>query len=292
MWCVCVSQVWGWSGGRRKHQHTGAQDPEGDHACDRHPDLLQLKAFLSSALSISTFFRPVFLKGCGVSCASKWDEAKLHHKPRPQPFDFPQSRCQSNADRRLIGRDGSHRSVKSHLSLVFSFWHQSDESFLTLNICTRKNKSRLKCLLRFLRLWIVSDESVCFVVFVSSSSFSSAALSDCWHVLISQMYLSLSFLLKSISRLLLLGSAYTSYRPAGRGWEDGDTSLLMILLFGDVIWTLHFYSQTFPSVCGWFPQSSAVGWRTLAVKHSDTLFILFSHVTVTVKRANSEITQM
>lgn len=127
-----------------------------------------------------------------------------------------------------------------------------------------------------MRLWIVNDESVRFIVFVSSSSFSSAALSDWWHVLISQMYLSLSFLLKSISRLLLLGSAYTIYRPAERGWEDGDTSLLMFMLFGDVIWKLYFHSQTFPSVCGWFPQSSAVGWRTLAVKHLDTLFILFS----------------
>lgn len=287
MWCVCVS------GMRMVRWETQTSTHRSPRSRRRSCVWSAPRSTPAEGVSFLHSVHLYFLSSClSQGMRGFLDEGKLHHKPRPQPFDFPQSRCQSNADRRLIGRDRSRRSVKSHLSLVFSFWHQSDESFLTLNICTRKNKSRLKCLLRFLRLWIVSDESVRFIVFVSSSSFSSAALSDCWHVLISQMYLSLSFLLKSISRLLLLGSAYTIYRPAERGWEDGDTSLLMFMLFGDVIWMLHFRSQTFPSVCGWFPQSSAVGWRTLAVKRSDTLFILFSHVTIIVKRANSEITQM
>lgn len=207
--------------------------------------------------------------------AGEWDEGKLHDKPRPQPFDFSR---QSKAEGRLIGRDGA-RSVKSHLSLVFSFSHRFDGSFLTLNIYTRKNKKVIsKCLLRFLRLWIVNDESVRFVVFVSSSSFSSAALSDWWHVLISQMYLSLSFLPKSISCLLLLSSAYTRTN-ARRDLSPSRTRMrgrgrVVTHVYAFIFWTapsrsrrdtvspraerttadeserLYLHSQTFPSACG------------------------------------------
>lgn len=101
-------------------------------------------------------------------------------------------------------------------------------------------------------------------------------------MLISQMYL-------SMSRLVSLGSACTIYRPAERTRMRGGPGHVVTHLyaFGDVIWRRYFYSQTFPSARGWSPQSSAVGWRTLAVKHLDTWSILFSHVTIIVKRANS-----
>lgn len=47
--CVYV-QVRGWSSRRCQHQHAGAQGAEGDHACDRDPDLLQLMEVLHMSL--------------------------------------------------------------------------------------------------------------------------------------------------------------------------------------------------------------------------------------------------
>lgn len=65
----------------------------------------------------------------------------------------------------------------------------------------------------------------------------SAAFPDWWwHILISQMYLSLSFPLKSISCLLFLApltrvqALAVIYRGADHGWEDRDTSLLIFML--------------------------------------------------------------
>lgn len=126
------------------------------------------------------------------------------NKPRPRPFLTSESSCrQSKADKRLIGGD-----VGQWNSLARTLFHISSNLFDgSLNIYKHeKQKKSFKNVFPSLdsKWWIfVHSYCVCKTL--------SAAFSDWWHVLISQMYLSLSFLLKSISCLLFLSSLSSAY---------------------------------------------------------------------------------
>lgn len=113
--------------------------------------------------------------------------------------------------------------MKLFWTRFFSFSHQFRSHWISINMSVFFPSLDSK--------WWIFVHSYCVCMALS------AAFSDWWwHILISQMYLSLSFPLKSISCLLFLGSLTRAqalaviYRGADHGWEDRDTSLLIFML--------------------------------------------------------------